>query len=195
MSEAGAVRSRRRPDPPETRRHAAALVPGVHESAHGVQEHVRERVREGVTMALYISLSLLAVLVALPPSLDPGAIERPALTLLLTSLGLILAHALAFRISTRLVHHGALSAAHLEVLAAQLAGGLAVTAVAVAPVLLLGGPAGVRAAEWLLLAFVAVVGYLAARAVPVSRPRALAYVAAVVALAVGVLWVKGLVHH
>jgi hypothetical protein len=158
-------------------------------------EHRRERLREGVTMALYVSLSLLAVLVALPPSLDPGAVARPALTLLLTSLGLILAHVLAFRLSARLVHHGALPAAQLELLAAQLAGGLAVTAVAVVPVLFLGGPAGVRAAEWLLLAFVAAVGYLAARSVPVSRPRALAYVAAVVVLALGVLWVKSLVRH
>ncbi|HVG98854.1 MAG TPA: hypothetical protein VNK05_18240, partial [Chloroflexota bacterium] len=154
-----------------------------------------ERVHEGLTMALYVSLSLLAVLVALPPSMDPGAAARPALTLCLTSVGLILAHALAFRLSARLVHHGALPAAQLELLAAQLAGGLAVTAVAVTPVLLIGGPEGVRAAEFLLLAFVAVVGYLAARAVPVSRPRALAYVAFVVALALGVLWIKSLVGH
>ena len=146
-------------------------------------------------MALYVSLSLLAVLVALPPSMDPGAAARPALTLCLTSVGLILAHALAFRLSARLVHHGALPAAQLELLAAQLAGGLAVTAVAVTPVLLIGGPEGVRAAEFLLLAFVAVVGYLAARAVPVSRPRALAYVAFVVALTLGVLWIKSLVGH
>jgi hypothetical protein len=146
-------------------------------------------------MALYISLSLLAVLAALPSSLDPGTAARPALTIFLTTLGLILAHALAFRISTRLVHRGELSAANLELLAAQIIGGLAVTAVAVTPVLLLGGPAGVRAATWLLLGFVAVVGYLAARSVPLSRPRALVYVALVMALTLGVLWVKSLVHH
>jgi FtsH-binding integral membrane protein len=188
VSGSGGDLSRPRPGQREARQHEAG--PG----ADG-REHRRERVREGVTMALYISLSLLAVLVALPPALDPGAGARPALTLFLTSLGLILAHALAFRLSARLVHRGALPAAQLELLAAQLAGGLAVTAVAVAPVLLLGGPDGVRAAEWLLLAFVAVVGYLAARAVPLSRPRALAYVAAVVALTLGVLLVKSLVHH
>src|SRR3712207_6160501 len=78
--------------------------------------HVRERVREGVTMALYISLSLLAVLVALPSNLDPGASESPAQTIFLTSVGLILAHVLAFRISTRLVHQGQLTAANVELL-------------------------------------------------------------------------------
>ena len=135
-----------------------------HETAPA--EHDRERMREGVTMALYISLSLLAVLVALPPALDPGDTERPALTILLTSFGLFFAHALAFRISTRLVHRGELSAANLQLLTAQFLGGLAVTAVAVTPVLILGGPDGVRAAEWLLLAFVAVVGYAAARVAP-----------------------------
>jgi hypothetical protein len=160
-----------------------------------VHDHARERLREGVTMALYISLSLLAVLVALPPSLDPGAAARPALTLFLTSIGLILAHALAFRLSTRLAHRGRLPADELELLAAQVVGGLAVTAVAVLPVLVVGGSDGVRVAEWLLLAFVAVVGYAAGRAVPLSRPRALAYVALIVALTLGVLWVKGLVHH
>ena len=169
----------------------------VHQAgdASHVREHAHERVREGVTMALYISLSLLAVLVALPSSLDPGTAASPALTIFLTSVGLILAHTLAFRLSTRLVDHGRLSRANLELLGAQLAGGLAVTAVAVIPVLLIGGPSGVRVAELLLLAFIAVVGYAAARSVPLSRPRALIYVAITVVFTLGVLWVKNLVHH
>jgi hypothetical protein len=62
-------------------------------------------------------------------------------------------------------------------------------------VLLIGGFGGVLAAELLLLAFIAAVGYVDARSVPLSRPRALIYVAVVVALALVVLWVKGLVHH
>ncbi len=66
-----------------------------------------------------------------------------------------------------------MSAANLELLGAQLAGGLAVTVVAVVPVLLLPAPYGVQVAELLLLAFVAVVGYAAARTVPLSRVRAL----------------------
>jgi hypothetical protein len=158
-------------------------------------EHAHQRVHEGVTMALYISLSLLAVLVALPSNLAPGSFATPALTIFLTSVGLILAHTLAFRISTRLVHRGQLTAANVELLSAQLIGGLAVTVVAVTPVLLIGGPDGVRASELLLLAFIAVVGYVAARSIPVSRSRALAYMIVVVALTLVVLWVKNLVQH
>lgn len=149
----------------------------------------RERVREGLTMALYISLSQLAVMVTLPVT------GKPAAVIALTSLGLILAHQLAFRLSSRLVERGRVSPANLELLGAQLAGGLAVTVVAVVPALLLPAPYGVQVAELLLLAFVAVVGYAAARTVPVSRVRALTYVAAVVGATLVVLWVKNLGPH
>jgi hypothetical protein len=165
--------------------------PEVGDGSH----RARERMREGVTMALYISLSLLAVLVALPTSFAPEASESPALAIVLTSVGLILAHRLAFQLSTRLVHGWQLSAASVELLGAQLIGGLAVTVVAVTPVVLIGGPGGELAAELLLLAFIAGVGYVAARSVPLSRPRSVVYVAVVVALALVVLWVKNLVHH
>jgi hypothetical protein len=105
---------------------------------------IREPIREGVSMALYTSLSLLAVIVALPPDLDPGASVSPALAIFLTLVGLILSHALAFRMSTRLAHRGQLTVASAELLLVQFIGGLAVTVVAVAPVLLIGGPDGVR---------------------------------------------------
>jgi hypothetical protein len=78
---------------------------------------------------------------------------------------------------------------------AQVLGGLAVTFIAVTPVVFIGGSAGVRVAEFLLLAFVAVVGYFAARSASASRPRALVYVMIVVVLTLGVLWVKNLVGH
>lgn len=157
--------------------------------------HPEARLHEGLTMALYISLSLLAVLVALPADLSPGEAARPALVVFLTSLGLILAHSVAFRMSTRLLHHGLLSEANRRVAAAQFAGGLAVTAVAVAPVLLLGGSLGVTIAEYLLLAFIAAVGYVTARSAGLSRLRALVYVSGVVVVVVVVIWVKGLVGH
>jgi hypothetical protein len=157
--------------------------------------HDHERVHAGVTMALYISLSLLAVMVAQEASLDPLVSGSHAMVIVLTSVGLILAHRLAFQLSTRLVHRGQVSPASVELLGGQLIGGLAITVVAVTPVLLFDGPGGLLAAELLLLAFIAGVGYVAARSVPLSRPRALAYVAIVVVLALVVLWVKGLVHH
>jgi hypothetical protein len=56
----------------------------------------RERVREGVTLGL----SLLAVMVALPLDVSPSAAASPATVILLTAVGLLVAHQLAFRIST-----------------------------------------------------------------------------------------------
>jgi hypothetical protein len=169
----------------------SAAVAGESIDAHEMAR--RERVREGVTMALYISLSLLAVMVAL--DLTGAASASPAAEIFITSLGLLVAHQLAFRISTRLAHGGQLASEHLELLGAQLLGGLAVTAVAVLPVLLFEGNAGILVAELLLIAFIAVVGYSAARMVPLGRGRALLYTTGVVALALVTVWIKNLLHH
>ncbi|MCU0265923.1 MAG: hypothetical protein MUC45_07370 [Actinomycetia bacterium] len=149
----------------------------------------RERWREGVMMALYVSLSQVAVLLALPDD------DVSALTVGLTSVGLLLAHRVAFQVSTRLVNQGRLDAEQAQVLGAQLVGGLVVTVIAVLPILLVDGPGGVRIAEVLLLGFVAVVSYLTARTVPTSRPRALGYAAAVLVVASAVLVVKAVAAH
>ena len=168
-----------------------------HDDRHLLESdaHRRERLREGVTMALYISLSLLAVMLALPRDAGPSTAESPAMAVFLTSVGLILAHQLAYRLSARLAHHGRLHATHLDILAAQLGGGLAVTAVAVVPLLLIDGRAGVLVSELVLLAFIAGAAYTAARMVPYSRLRSLAFTGGIVVLALAVLWVKNLVGH
>jgi hypothetical protein len=153
-----------------------------------------ERIREGVTMALYIALSLLAVMFALPASVSSAAGASHAGILFVTSIGLLIAHQLAFRLSARLAH-GKLASEHAELLAAQLIGGLAVTVVAVLPVLLIGGQAGLLVAELALITFIGVVGYIAARSIPVSRVRALLYVAGVVGLTLVVVGVKNLAHY
>lgn len=147
-----------------------------------------EAIREGLTMALYISLSQLAVLIAVPRSL----LETDGLwwQILTTSIGLVLAHQVAFRMSTRLVSDGSRLDPHTPLLQrAQWVGGGVVTLLAVLPVLLFGS-----LALWLsialLLAFVMVVGYLVARSAPVSRPRALVYVGIVALVVIGVLIVK-----
>jgi hypothetical protein len=155
----------------------------------------RERLREGITMALYIGLSLLGVMVALPAEVSPSSASSPAGVIVLTAVGLLVAHWLAFRLSARFAHHGQLTAEHLELLGAQLVGGLAVTAVAVVPVMLLGREPGVLVAELGLIGFVGAIGYAAARTIPVSRSRAGLYVVAVVVLALAVLWIKTLVGH
>jgi hypothetical protein len=144
-------------------------------------------------MALYVSLSLLAVLLAAPSGTDESRV-RLALTVGLTAIGLLLAHQVAFRMSTRLVNRGEVDTETARLLAAQSVGGLAVAVLAVVPVLLFGA-AGLRVAELLLLGVVAFVGYLTARVKATSRIRSLGYVLGVVAMVGVVLVVKSLAGH
>lgn len=160
-------------------------------------EEERERnevVREAVTMALYVSLSQLAVLTALPRD---QATEDATLawTIALTSVGLVLAHQIAFRMSSRLISKGSvLEPIAPRILRAQLLGGVVVTLLAVVPVLVLGAGA-LPVSMALLLLFVMVVGYAVARSAPASRLRSLVYVGGVVVLVGLVLAVKSLVGH
>lgn len=153
----------------------------------------REWLHEAVTMGLYVGLSLLAVLVAQPSA---ARAQDPNLwfTILLTAISLLLAHQVAFRLSSRLVNQGLLHASAQRALTAQGVGGLCAAAVAALPVFVLG-PDGIWVSEALILAFVAVTGYRVARLVPTSRLRALLYMGVVVASVVLVLVVKGAVGH
>lgn len=153
----------------------------------------KERVREAMTMALYLSMSLLAVLVALPKSHGQEG-PAAALSVLATAGGLVLAHHVAFRLSSRLVEKGLLSTESVELLGAQVAGALPVALVAAGPLLFPGGSAGRILSEILLLAFVAVVGYLAARQ-SASVTRSLVYVVGVVLVFGLVVVVKLVVGH
>lgn len=155
------------------------------------QAEDREWWREAVTMALYVGLSLLAVLAALPAE---AAAEEAGLTVLLTAVGLLLAHQVAFRLSTQLVNHGLLDEAGRQLLAAQLSGGVAIAIVAALPVFLLGAP-GVWVAEFVLLGIIVAAGYIAARGAGRSAGRAIAYVLALVVVVALVLLVKSLVGH
>lgn len=154
----------------------------------------REEIREGVTMALYIGLSLLAVLAAVPTTRRDTRLEV-AETMFLTALGLMVAHMLAFSISTRLVSKGRFDEHAKRVLVSQLAGGFLVVALATVPTVVFDPGYSMQIAGAVLLAMVAVVGYLAARAAEVSRTRALLYVVLVLLLVAAVLLVKGLVGH
>ena len=145
-------------------------------------------------MALYIGLSLFAVLMAMPSDLMSSMVESPATLLFLTSLGLLVAHWFAFQLSAQLTHRGRVAREHVDLLAAQVVGGLAVTAVVFVPVLVLG-EAGVTVAMVALLTFIALVGYGAARMIPLTRVRAGLYVAAVIGVALGVLGFRSLVGH
>ncbi len=155
----------------------------------------RELLREGTTMALYVSLSQLAVLLALPNSTaeDTGRAGL-AVIVFMTSIGLVIAHQIAFRISSRLIEHDRHLAHIPHVMRAQLIGGGVTTALAIAP-LLLFGPDTLWLSSLLLTAFVCWVAYLAARSVPVSQGRAIAYTLGILAAIIGLTTLKLLVLH
>lgn len=163
-------------------------------NAAGAGDHQRTEVaRESVTMALYVSVSVLAVLLALPADRGEGH-GREWLTVLGAGIGLVLAHHVAFRLSTRLVSGGLLTPESVRLLKAQALGGLPIAVVAALPVLVLGPDPGVTVSEVLLLGLVALVGYRSVRASS-SRARALGYVVGLVLSVGAVIGFKLLVGH
>ena len=153
-----------------------------------------EAARESVTMALYQSLSLLAVLLATPTPSGEDTRGAVALSVFLTGLGLLAAHHLAFRLSSRLINAGLLTDESRRLLAAQARGGLPIVVIAALPPLVLGVEWGVLVSEVLLLGLVAAVGYRSVRRA-VSRRRAVGYVVATVAFAGAVIALKLAVGH
>lgn len=147
--------------------------------------------REGATMALYVSLSLLAALAVLPKAETRG--DR-VLAVALTSIGLLLAHWLAFRITSNFNLTELKTVEGLKVLAAQLAGGLVVTAVAVLPILITPTDAGAGFSAGLLLLLVSAVSYNAARASGKSRAASLVYVGIIIAASLAVVALKSASH-
>lgn len=145
-------------------------------------------------MALYISLSLMAVMLALPRNIEALA-QHPAVLVGITAIGLIVAHLAAFTMSSRLVSEGQVTARARDLIGAQLVGGLAVTALAIIPLLIFQGYTAIVASELTLLALIAAVGYRVARVAQLSRSRAALYVGGVVAAALALLWLKGLGAH
>lgn len=174
------------PTPPRD----AATDPGDG-TEHGPAE--TELLREAMTMALYLSLSLLAVILALPVSHEDNRLAAGT-TVLVTALGLLLAHHLAFRMSSRLVNKGLLTDDSVAALKAQALGGLPVAVLAALPVFLLGESPGEEVAEVVLVAFVALVGYRSAR-MRTTPARSLGYTLVVVLAAAVVLLVKLAVGH
>lgn len=155
-------------------------------------DHAREVVREGVTMALYLSLSLLAVVMAVPT----GTLEESPLgTMVVTAIGLLIAHLLAFSISSRLVSQGVFDAEARRVAAAQIVAGLLLIAVVAVPMILFEPPLSVVLARLVLLAVVMVVAFFAARQAQASMVRSLVYVAVVFGVVMLVLAVKSATGH
>ncbi len=128
----------------------------------------RELIRAGVEMALYIALSLLAVIVAVPLAVEKTDAVAIAGTLVVTAIGLLAAHWLAFRVSARLETGGILSREALAELAAQVGGGAIAVAIAVVPLLVLPPSQAVFASQLALLALIAGVAYWRS---PASSPE------------------------
>lgn len=158
-------------------------------------QHDSERIREGVTMALYVGFSLLAVLLATPTDYVDDSRLQVATTLALTGVGLLLAHQLAFRLSTRLLNRGVLDEHTVRALGAQALGGLGVAALAVVPVLIIGGRTGVLVSQLLLLALVVAVGFLTARSSGASTRWTALYIVGVILVVGALLAFKLAIKH
>ncbi|MFI0431762.1 MAG: hypothetical protein ACH36H_01305 [Candidatus Nanopelagicales bacterium] len=166
---------------PEPREHAAA----------DQAEQQVELFREATTMAVYVSISLLAVLAAIP--LDSRS-ER-AITVGLTGIALLLAHWLAARITSNFNISELKTAEGLQVLAAQVGGGLLATVVAVVPLLVLPAGLEVMTSAGLLVLLVCAVSFYAARVNGRSVLSALAYSAAIIVVAAAIVALKSALEH
>jgi hypothetical protein len=151
--------------------------------------------REFFAAALYMALVLLAVLVAVPTDRLPPD-EEVAGLLVGSAIGLTLAHWLAFRLAAHLTVEGgfATESAAREA-GAQVAGGVAVAAIAALPFLLLDGGAALNGSLVLLAALPAVTGMAIARLRGRSWLSGLVTGAVVLTLAVVVVMVKASVGH
>ncbi|MFA7323248.1 MAG: hypothetical protein WC005_02705 [Candidatus Nanopelagicales bacterium] len=152
-----------------------------------------EEWREGVTMAIYVNLSLLAVLLVIPED-EEQSHAGLALMVVSTAISLLIAHHLAFRISSRFVHNGQVQHSTKRLLLAQAMGGATAAALAAVPVLLFGAD-GIWISDLLLLAFVCTIGFIASRSGGASILRALGYVALLIVLVTGVIILKNLTTH
>jgi len=160
----------------------------------GSTPHERELMREALTMALYVSLSLLAVLITLPAVGHVDNRVQAGLIVLATALSLVLAHHVAFRLSTKLVNDGLLTPESVHALKAQALGGLPVAVLAALPVFLFGEEYGENVAIVLLAAFVSLVGYRSARFTS-GKARSLLYVCGLDVVVAAVLLIKYLAGH
>lgn len=140
--------------------------------------------KEASTMALYVAICLLAALIALPDSTHVVRVIWGV------TVGLALAHWFAFRLSARLVGAGTISAHDLASVSAQLTGAAGVALLATGAMLLVPETAELEVAEFLLAAFIAVIGFTVARSAGAGRSRALLYAATVLVIAVAIAVVK-----
>lgn len=145
-------------------------------------------VRESLTMALYITISLLAVLAAQPHG------DRSAIGVLGiiwgTTLGLSLAHWLAFRLTARLFSGNVLDRHDQVTMAAQSVAAIGVATLASAPLLVADSRSALDLSRLLLATLVGLFAFSVARRHDAGRSRAGIYAIAVVAIALAVAVIK-----
>lgn len=138
------------------------------------REHRYEELREGMTMSLYINLTLLAVLLVIPVNQGQTRIQM-VVFVLMTTLALLIAHQIAFRLSSRFMNAGVMHREVPRLLLAQALGAATAATLAVVPIIFFGHE-GIWLSESLLLAFVCAIGFLASRSGGATRWRATGYV-------------------
>ena len=156
--------------------------------ALGRGEQVLELRKEAFSMALYVAICLLAALIAVPED----AVEHTSMLALIwgITLGLALAHWFAFRVSARLVGAGTVRASDVESAGAQLVGAAGVAVLASLAVVLLPDSVELEFVEFLLAAFVSLIGFAVARGGGASLLGAVLYALSVLVVAVLIAIVK-----
>jgi len=108
------------------------------------------------------------------------------------SLGLVLAHLFAFRVSARLVALGRVRQQDVRAAGAQLLGGAAVALLATIPALLFSTSKAVQVVELVMAALIAAAGYAVARSGGAKPHAALLYGLAILLVAVAIAVLKNL---
>lgn len=158
--------------------------------AGGAQDEKTVLQREFVVSALYLALALWATALIVPPDILPSKWIVVA-EVFGIALGLLLMHWLAFSLAVQLVDHAKLDALLFKEGAAQIAGVLAVAAVAVLPFIILDRANIALTTTLLLLAAIPVLtGYAIARQRRQSRSRSATIALAVAVIAFAVVWLK-----
>jgi hypothetical protein len=151
--------------------------------------------REATTMVLYLSIVLLAQFAALPTGDDPdepvhGPVGWELVAIVWgTTIGLVLAHTIAFRIATHGLSGGRLLRADRMELLVELAGAAFVATLTSIPVLVFGDSTEQQAIPFVLVLIIGGTGYLVERENGRSRTAAVIFgtIALVIALAVAVV--------
>lgn len=162
---------------------------------HADAAHSRLLAREFMAAALYLAIVLLTALSAVPREYLPA--DRDLVLMLFgTSLGLVLAHWLAFRLAAHLTADGGVhTATAAQEATAQIAGGVSVAFLAALPFLVLDGNAATTLSLIVLAILPGLTGAAIARLRGRSWPVSIATAGIVLVLTVTVVVIKNAVGH